>query len=161
MKLEFKNGSGSIDPWSLEKLLSLGRSPIVTDDFVTWVRVDGGRTFKVLPDTEKRILGGEDPEKVLMDALETLRPGMKRKIMRFGHTIEIGTGEVDPKTRWEYMASGKSYLTTNGRPGRGWVYYDECPPFSVDDIWRFIEDIEIIPDNEKELDELITLWKWI
>lgn len=160
MKIEFKNGSGSIDPWSLEKSLSLGRNPVITDDCVTWVRVENKFIFRVLPDTEERISSGEDPEKVFMDAFETWRPGIKRKITKFGHTIEIGTGEIDPKTRWSYMASGRSHLTTNGRPGRGWVYYDSCPPFPIDDIKEFFEDIETLPDNEKELEELITIWTW-
>ena len=159
MKIEFKNGSGNIDPWTLEMMIAQGRSPIVTDDFVTWVKVEDRYTFRALSDTESRIKSGEDPEKVLMDALEAWRPGIKRRYQKFGHTIEVGVGENDPKKKWEYMASGRSYLTTNGRPGRGWVYYDNCPPFPVDDVWKFIEDIDILPNNEKELEDLIELWK--
>lgn len=160
MNLEFKKGSGSIDPWSFEKLLSLGRNPIVTDDFVTWVRVENNYTFRVLSDTESRISSGEDPVKVLMDALETWRPGIKKKYIIHGETIEIGFGDVDPKTKWGYMSLGISHLTT-GMP-RVWVYYGDNQPFKLreNEYLKFIEDIQNIPANKEELDEIITVWSW-
>lgn len=157
MKIEFKNGSGSIDPWTFEKLISQGKNIIVTDDFVTWAKVEDKYTFWVLPDTKSRIDSGEDPKKVLMDALETWRPGMKKSIHKFGHTIEIGIGEIDPKKKWDYMASGESYLIAC-LPGGVWVYYDKHPPFRIRDLSRFLEDIESLPENEKELEEIIMLW---
>lgn len=159
MKIEFKNGSGSIDPWTLEKIISQGKNIIVTDDYVIWVRVEDKYSFRVLPNTKSRVDSGEDPKEVLMKSLEFWRPGMKKKIHKFGHTIEIGIGEIDPKTKWGYMASGESYLIAC-LPGRVWVYYDDCPPFEIRDLQKFLEDLEVLPENEKELEELITLWTW-
>lgn len=158
MKIEFKEGSsGSIDPWTLEKLLALGRNPIVTDDFVTWAKV-GGRTFRVLPNTESRIDSGEDPEKVLMDALKVLRPGIKRVVQKFGVTIEIGVGDMDPRTAWSYMVSGKSYLTTGTY--HHWIYYGDEDPFQINafDYPQFCNDIDGVK-NKEELDIIIELWK--
>ena len=159
MKIEFREGStGSIDPWTLERMISLGKNSIVTDDMASWARINENQTIRVLPDAESRIKSGEDPEKVIMDSLEFWRPRMIWRKKVFSHLIEVGIGMIDPKSWWKSVSKGLSTLTTNG-PNKRWIYVDDCPPICIDerDYLNFMRDLGAV-DTEEEFNELIHIW---
>lgn len=158
MKTEFREGPGSCDPWTLEENPGL----IVTSDIAYWVRINDLYSVKCLSDTESRIKGGEDPEKVIMDSLEFWRPKMIFRKKVLSRNIEIGVGSIDPKTWWTLMSRGEEIPEEKNKGKYRWIYIGEDPvPIRIDTEFYvgFLEDLKRVR-TEEDLEFLITTWTW-
>lgn len=153
MELKFKKGR--LNP----KLYSRSELESFPDSEFDQVTKGTLYSFKVLPDTESRIKGGEDPYIVLMDALEFWKPYMLYDTWVLRRHFEIGQSinGKDPRKIWKSLASIEDHYFPCSSDG-WWVYINEDKPFKVSDPAAFLRDIRGAAD-ERELNFIITVWK--